>query len=140
MVQLLQPFWIFVGWLISLKNFFDDLVKNRHSKIMNQFLLGSKFHENLLHHTRKRAARKVQVNLCRAVKENDIDMVRRILEENPEAAGWRHPIGEVPKKVAKMSPNSPLWEAMLLRHSEVVKLLIHHGACRRQRKSDFEKK
>lgn len=67
-------------------------------------------------------SRIVVVKLCNAVKENDIGSVRNILLENPEIL-LRSNVSYLPH-----GATSPLWEAMLLGHEEIVELLIYLGA------------
>lgn len=59
-------------------------------------------------------------NLFTAIKNNDINTVRDILTVNPDAV--RLPIDD------ETDSYSPLWEAMLLGHAEIVRVLIDFGA------------
>lgn len=59
-------------------------------------------------------------DLCKAIKMKDIETVRSILLKNPEIVK--------PGRLRLYRPATPLWEAILSGHEEIVELLIDFGA------------
>lgn len=65
-------------------------------------------------------SRSAIVNFFRAIKLNDIEKVCKIMQKNPEILKLSNTAGK--------GKYTPLWEAMIRGHSEIVEIFMQFGA------------